>query len=101
MHCKLGMGTRPLIPLFCLLFHKDSLSPGPFLVCAPLSTVPNWLREFGTWAPSLNVIAYAGCAEARQVSEYLDVYDRFSTYLLLFLSYLFSPCLAEILLLSI
>ena len=28
----------------------------PHLVLAPLSTVRNWLREFSTWAPHLNVI---------------------------------------------
>lgn len=32
---------------------------GPFLVIAPLSTIPNWQREFEGWT-DLNVIVYHG-----------------------------------------
>ena len=32
---------------------------GPFLVIAPLSTIPNWQREFEAWT-DLNVIVYHG-----------------------------------------
>lgn len=32
---------------------------GPFLVIAPLSTIPNWQREFEGWT-ELNVIVYHG-----------------------------------------
>lgn len=32
---------------------------GPFLVIAPLSTIPNWQREFEAWT-DMNVIVYHG-----------------------------------------
>lgn len=32
---------------------------GPFLVIAPLSTIPNWQREFEAWT-ELNVVVYHG-----------------------------------------
>jgi chromodomain-helicase-DNA-binding protein 1 len=40
---------------------------GPFLVVVPLSTVPNWIREFRKWIPSVNTIVYVGDAQSREV----------------------------------
>lgn len=40
---------------------------GPFLVVVPLSTVPNWVREFRKWLPQLNSIVYVGDAASREV----------------------------------
>ena len=40
---------------------------GPFLVVVPLSTVPNWAREFRKWAPQLNTVIYVGDAASREV----------------------------------
>lgn len=37
----------------------------PCLVCVPLSTLPNWEREFAAWAPQLNVVTMAGNQAAR------------------------------------
>jgi SNF2 family DNA or RNA helicase len=37
---------------------------GPFLVIAPLSTIPHWYREFTGWT-DLNTIVYHGSAEDR------------------------------------
>lgn len=43
---------------------------GPFLVIAPLSTIPNWQREFEAWT-DLNVIVYHGSATSKQmIAEY-------------------------------
>ena len=33
---------------------------GPYLIVVPLSTLPNWLNEFQTWTPNINVVAYKG-----------------------------------------
>jgi ATP-dependent DNA helicase len=41
--------------------------PGPFLIVAPLATLPNWVREFGKWLPSLPVIRYHGSGPDREV----------------------------------
>ena len=29
---------------------------GPYLVVVPLSTVPNWIREFRKWLPQVNAL---------------------------------------------
>ena len=34
--------------------------PRPHLVVVPLSTLPNWQREFERFAPQLNVVAMVG-----------------------------------------
>jgi SNF2-related domain len=40
---------------------------GPFLVVVPLSTVPNWIREFRKWLPQLNSVVYVGDTKSREV----------------------------------
>ncbi len=43
---------------------------GPFLVIAPLSTIPNWQREFELWS-DMNVIVYHGSQTSRNMlAEY-------------------------------
>jgi ATP-dependent DNA helicase len=37
--------------LFCHLYEMGI--SGPFLVVAPLSTIPNWLNEFKRFAPKV------------------------------------------------
>lgn len=58
MQCQLR------IPLAQAIAHMAALSHGgaslPHLVVVPLSTLPNWLREFARFAPQLNVVALAG-----------------------------------------
>ena len=46
-------------------------SKGPFLVSAPLSTVPNWEREFQFWAPDMYVLSYNGGKDARSIIRYV------------------------------
>lgn len=40
--------------------HSAEGVPLPHLIVVPLSTAPNWLREFQAWAPQLNVVAFSG-----------------------------------------
>jgi len=47
--------------------HPQGFCNGPFLISAPLSTVPNWEREFNFWAPELYVVTYTGGKDARMV----------------------------------
>ena len=49
---EMGLGkTIQCIALFCYLYEMGV--GGPFLVVAPLSTVPNWVNEFKR---SVNVV---------------------------------------------
>lgn len=46
---------------------------GPFLVIAPLSTIPNWQREAETWTPFMNVVTYCGNRASRQTTKKMEV----------------------------
>lgn len=61
---EMGLGkTLQCISLFaCLMEHGIK---GPFLVVAPLSTVPNWCNEFNKFAPNMKVVKYIGSKESR------------------------------------
>ena len=48
--------------------------PGPFLVVVPLSTVPNWIREFRKWTPQLNALVYVGDSKSREVMKICSLY---------------------------
>uniref|UniRef100_A0A6P7GKH5 Chromodomain-helicase-DNA-binding protein 6 isoform X2 n=1 Tax=Diabrotica virgifera virgifera TaxID=50390 RepID=A0A6P7GKH5_DIAVI len=48
---------------------------GPFLVIAPLSTIPNWQREIEGWT-DLNVIVYHGSATSRNMLQEYEMYYK-------------------------
>uniref|UniRef100_A0A336LW14 CSON006412 protein n=1 Tax=Culicoides sonorensis TaxID=179676 RepID=A0A336LW14_CULSO len=48
---------------------------GPFLVIAPLSTIPNWQREFEGWT-DMNIIVYHGSAMSRQMLNDYELYYK-------------------------
>lgn len=48
---------------------------GPFLVIAPLSTIPNWQREIESWT-DLNVIVYHGSATSRNMIQEYEMYYK-------------------------
>jgi superfamily II DNA or RNA helicase len=52
------MGLGKTVQTIALLLHRAS--EGPALVVAPTSVCPNWIRELGRFAPSLNVVPYGG-----------------------------------------
>ena len=61
----MGLGkTIQVIGLVAHLLTQDC--KGPFLVVAPLATLPNWVREFEKWLPSQPVIRYHGLAPERE-----------------------------------
>ena len=61
---EMGLGkTIQVIALFCHLLEKRVA--GPYLIVAPLSTIPNWLIEFERFAPQLPVVKYHGKLEER------------------------------------
>ena len=62
---EMGLGkTIQVIATVAALLTKNV--SGPFLVVAPLATLPNWVREFEKWLPSLPVVRYHGTGPERE-----------------------------------
>lgn len=62
---EMGLGkTITTIAFLSVLRHALGES-GPCIVIVPLSTVPNWEREFRMWAPDFNVVTFLGNEIAR------------------------------------
>jgi len=60
------MGLGKTIQVIAMVAHLRTMGvPGPYLVVAPLATLPNWVREFEKWLPSLPVIRYHGTGPER------------------------------------
>ncbi|XP_045596634.1 lymphocyte-specific helicase [Procambarus clarkii] len=56
---EMGLGkTIQCIALICHLVEQGV--PGPFLICGPLSTLPNWMLEFERFAPKIPTLLYHG-----------------------------------------
>lgn len=52
---EMGLGkTVQCVSLVGLLAQHMSVR-GPFLLVVPLSTVPNWIKEFRKWVPMVSV----------------------------------------------
>ncbi|CAD6887025.1 unnamed protein product [Tilletia laevis] len=61
---EMGLGkTIQTISFFAHL--RENGVWGPFLVCAPLSTITNWVLEFERFTPDIPVILYYGTAPER------------------------------------
>jgi SNF2 family DNA or RNA helicase len=54
----MGLGKTVQSITFLQAVHDYGVK-GPYLIIAPLSTIPNWQREFETWT-DINVIVYHG-----------------------------------------
>ena len=61
------MGLGKTIQVIALIAHLLTQNVnGPYLVVAPLATLPNWVREFEKWLPSQPVVRYHGTATERE-----------------------------------
>jgi len=62
---EMGLGkTCQTIAFFAHLYGMGVT--GPFIVVAPLSTVPNWQREFKRFAPTIPTVLYHGSKDERK-----------------------------------
>ncbi|MCO5551009.1 hypothetical protein L7F22_004504 [Adiantum nelumboides] len=60
------MGLGKTVQTIGLLAHlKGKGMHGPFLVCAPLSTLSNWVSEVKRFVPSMEVLLYHGSKDVR------------------------------------
>ena len=62
---EMGLGKTIQSVVFIRSLILEHNSRGPFLISVPLSTLPNWEREFELWAPDLYVVSYHGDKERR------------------------------------
>jgi len=61
---EMGLGkTVQTVGFLSFMFHRGI--HGPFIVLAPLSTLPNWKSEFERWCPSMSAILYHGNKDER------------------------------------
>lgn len=62
---EMGLGkTVQTVSMLWYLFKYRNVR-GPFMIIAPLSTIPHWRRELENWT-DMNCIVYHGNSEARQ-----------------------------------
>lgn len=64
---EMGLGKTIQTVVYLKSLIYEGHTNGPFLVSVPLSTLPNWEREFETWAPDLYVVSYYGDKDSRQI----------------------------------
>ena len=61
------MGLGKTIQVIGLIAHLMTMKVlGPYLIVAPLATLPNWVREIQKWLPSQPVVRYHGTSEERE-----------------------------------
>ncbi|XP_024518149.1 ATP-dependent DNA helicase DDM1 isoform X1 [Selaginella moellendorffii] len=61
---QMGLGKTVQTITFIAHLMENGVK-GPFLVCAPLSTLANWTREISRWCPSMKSLLYHGTKEER------------------------------------
>ncbi|KAK8834661.1 choline dehydrogenase 6 [Tritrichomonas musculus] len=70
---EMGLGKTAQAIMFLDYLDKKQEIHGPFLIVAPLSTIPHWEREINEWS-SLSSITYYGGQGRR---KYLKKYEMF------------------------
>nr|CAB3252475.1 lymphocyte-specific helicase-like [Phallusia mammillata] len=64
------MGLGKTIQCIALIARLVKIGvPGPFLVCAPMSTICNWISEFKRFTPRIPVMLYHGSAVERHILQ--------------------------------
>ncbi|XP_070608065.1 lymphoid-specific helicase [Erythrolamprus reginae] len=62
---EMGLGkTIQCIATIALMVERGVA--GPFLICAPLSTLPNWIAEFKRFTPEIPIMLYHGTQQERR-----------------------------------
>ncbi|XP_054016394.1 lymphoid-specific helicase-like [Hylaeus anthracinus] len=80
---EMGLGkTVQVIALICHLLEKQQ--DGPYLIIAPLSTIPNWMIEFERFAPKLPVFLLHGTVNERystirKIKQKYKITETYST----------------------
>ncbi|CAG9812673.1 unnamed protein product [Phaedon cochleariae] len=73
---EMGLGkTIQVIALIGHLLERGIL--GPYLIVAPLSTLPNWQSEFARFAPKIPVVLFHGY-ELERARQYKAIHKKYS-----------------------
>lgn len=67
-----GLGKTVQCSSFTGYLAETHRVRGPFLVLVPLSTVPNWAKEYRRWLPQLNTVVYVGDQKSREARDGTD-----------------------------
>jgi hypothetical protein len=78
----MGLG-KTVQALAMLLKIKNEQGPGPSLVVAPTSVLPNWEREIERFAPSLSYVTWHGADRRENVERIKDVDVVLTSYALI------------------
>ena len=63
---EMGLGkTIQAVSFLDYLYNHQHLT-GPYLIIAPLGTLPHWQRSFQDWT-DLNVVVYSGSKKSREI----------------------------------
>ncbi len=63
---EMGLGKTIQTATYIHMINTALSCRGPFLIIAPLSTIPHWQREFTGWT-NMNTIVYHGSADNRNI----------------------------------
>ncbi|CAF0901694.1 unnamed protein product [Adineta ricciae] len=64
---EMGLGkTIQTIALITYLMEVKKVN-GPYLIIVPLSTLANWVNEFGKWSPAVSTIIFKGNPQTRKI----------------------------------
>eukprot|EP01029_Cantina_marsupialis_P011035 TRINITY_DN2481_c1_g1_i1.p1 TRINITY_DN2481_c1_g1~~TRINITY_DN2481_c1_g1_i1.p1 ORF type:complete len:997 (+),score=256.68 TRINITY_DN2481_c1_g1_i1:123-3113(+) len=71
---EMGLGKTVQALAFLDYLYKREHLYGPFLIVAPLSTIPNWARETEKWT-DMRCVVYQGNAAARSEITKYEIFD--------------------------
>ncbi|XP_025832998.1 chromodomain-helicase-DNA-binding protein 7 isoform X3 [Agrilus planipennis] len=71
---EMGLGKTIQSLTFIHAVHEHGIR-GPFLIIAPLSTIPNWQREIESWT-DMNVVVYHGSSASRNMIQEYEMFYK-------------------------
>ncbi|XP_021770557.1 protein CHROMATIN REMODELING 4-like isoform X2 [Chenopodium quinoa] len=74
---EMGLGKTVSACAFMTSLYFEFKVKLPCLVLVPLSTMPNWMAEFSSWAPDLNVVEYHGNVKGRTLIRQYEWHARY------------------------
>lgn len=69
---EMGLGKTIQCASFVGYVSEVQMIGPPVLVVVPLSTVPNWSKEFSKWIPGVNTLVYVGNGSSREVIRHFE-----------------------------